>query len=136
LLIVLIFPWVCSFAPGGGAEEQRWLDDVIVVLEESRDACDDPEMKEIIDYTIQRYNRIGTFKVKVVQLQESVIGYNPLCPGVMLDESLTEYDPIYGAQVLVHEAMHDYWPFFGHSHIDDERIWKYMRSAPKPEHHL
>jgi hypothetical protein len=31
-----------------------------------------------------------------------------------------------GAMVLVHEALHDYWPCFGHAHVDPmmERIEK------------
>lgn len=136
LVVLILIPWACNLAPGGGEEEQRWLDKVIVCLEVSRDACDDPEMKEIIDYTIRRHNRIGPFGVRVVQLPEDVLGVNsPFCPGITLDESLTEYHPTFGAEVLVHEAMHEYWPFFGHSHIDDERIWRHVvrPNCAKPE---
>lgn len=93
-------------------------------------------MKEIIDYTIRRYHRIGAFGVRVVQLPEGVLGINsPFCPGVTLDESLTEYHHVYGAEILVHEAMHDYWPHFGHTHIDDMHISKHVGfdpAGPKP----
>lgn len=131
IVILILFPWACSLAPGGGEKEQRWLDDVIVHLKERREVCDDPEMKEIIDYTIRRYHRIGAFGVRIVQLPEGVLGINsPFCPGVTLDESMTEYHLVDGAAVLVHEAMHDYWPHFGHSHIDDERIWNHVGYRP------
>jgi hypothetical protein len=131
IVVLLLLPYALVFTPGGGEEEQRWLDAVITHLEEKRDVCTDPEMKEIIDYTIRRYHRIGAFGVRVVQLPEDVLGVNsPFCPGITLDESLTEYHVVEGAAVLVHEAMHDYWPHFGHTHIDDERIWNHIGFNP------
>jgi hypothetical protein len=81
-------------------------------------------MQEIIDYTIKRYNRIGPFGVKIVQLPEDTLGINsPFCRGVTLDESLVDASIGFGSSILVHEAMHDHFPNFGHTHIDDERIW-------------
>lgn len=128
ILVLLLFPWIVAFAPHGGQSEQAWLDTVIVHLEKSRDECTDPEMKEIIEYTIRRYDRIGPFGVRVVQLPEGSLGVNsPFCPGITLDESNMRWHESFGAVILVHEAMHDYWPYLGHSHIDDERIWRVVR---------
>jgi len=126
IMCAVVFPHILAFAPGGGEHEQKWLDKVIAHLE-SRE-CDDPKMQEIIDYTIRRYNYIGPFGVRVVQLPEVAAGINnPLCRGVSLDESLLDYHISVGAKVLVHEAMHDYWPHMGHLHIDDDRIWETVK---------
>jgi hypothetical protein len=76
-----------------------------------------------LDYTIRRYNRIGPFDVAVsrcVSLDPRcrVVGVNnPFCPGVTLDMEVLTYPIHDGAMVLVHEALHDYWPCFGHKHV-------------------
>lgn len=126
ILIFILLPYATCLMPHGGDYEQEWLDRVIAHLE-SRE-CDDPKMQEIIDYTIRRYNRIGPLCVRVVQLPETVAGMNnPFAMGLDLDESMLDYDISIGAEVLVHEAMHDYWPHFGHSHIDDDRIMEAVK---------
>jgi hypothetical protein len=128
LVIFMFAPYAICLAPHGGAEEQAWLNGVVLHLEVKRDECDDPEMKEIIDYTIRRYNTIGPLGVRVVQLPEDVAGMNnPFVMGVNLDEYLLRCSRPVGALILVHEAMHDYWPHFGHSHIDDARIWEAVK---------
>ena len=126
LLIFMFMPYATCLMPHGGEYEQAWLDEVIAHLESRK--CDDPEMQEIIDYTIRRYNHIGPLCVRVVQLPEPVAGINnPFAMGLTLDESLPHFTTNTGASILVHEAMHDYWPHFGHSHIDDDRIWEAVK---------
>jgi hypothetical protein len=125
ILICVLSPYAALLAPGGGPYEQQWLDHVIAHLETKRETCEDPKMQEIIDYTIRRYDYIGPFGVRVVQLPEDTLGYNnPFCRGVTVDESLLDFSLAFGASILVHEAMHDYFPHFGHYHIDDNRIWE------------
>jgi len=125
IVMALLLPYAALFVPGGGQREQLWLNQVIAHLERKRETCTDPEMKAMIDYTVRRYNYVGPFGVKVVQLSDAILGVNtPFCRGVTLDEELAEGDIPFGASVLVHEAMHDHFPYFGHSHIDDIRIWK------------
>jgi hypothetical protein len=123
LAVLILSPYALLFIPAGGPAEQEWLDKVIVQLEVARDTCDDPELRKVIDYTICRYDYIGPFGVKVVQLPEHVLGLNsPFCRGITIDESVVEQPPRYGAWILTHEAMHDWFPNFGHSHIDDDKI--------------
>ncbi len=115
----ILSPFLAALLPGGGDYEQRWLNEVITHLE----TIDDPEMQEVIDYTIRRYSHIGRFDVSVRQLPERWLGLNnPFCRGMTIDESVLRESIPFGASILVHEAMHDYWPHFGHSHIDHDEI--------------
>ena len=93
--------------------EQVWLDRVILHLKVERATCRDPEIREVLDYTIQRYNRIGAWDVMIMPLaclsfEGKVIGCNiPYCPGLTLDPEVMHYGIHTGAMVLVHESMHD-----------------------------
>jgi len=123
LRFFLFIPYLMFFVPGGGEYEQRWLDKVIEHIEIKRDVCEDPEMKAILDYTARRYDSIGFFGVKVVQLPESFLGFNaPHCPGIVIDECHLRGSVKSAASTIVHEAMHDYPPYYWHFHIDDSRI--------------
>lgn len=117
VFIVLVGPYLTALLPGGGSAEQAWLDKVIVRVEEMRDDCDDPEVREILAYTARRYRNIGPFNVQVRSCGPGMAGLNvPYCPGVTLDPEIAKnVDP--GAVTLVHEAQHDYFPYFGHSHF-------------------
>jgi hypothetical protein len=119
ILGFLLSSFSAALLPGGGDYEQRWLDKVIAHLE----TLDDPEMQGVIDYTIRRYSHIGRFSVSVRQLPESQVGLNnPFCRGITIDESVLRESIGYGASIVIHEAMHDYWPHFGHSHIDHDKL--------------
>ena len=123
LLLFAFVPYLMIFVPGGGEYEQRWLDQVITHIEAKRDVCEDPEMKEILDYTARRYDYIGFSGVQVVQLPEEYLGFNaPHCPGITIDECHLRRSIKFAAATIVHEAMHDYPPYYWHFHIDDSRI--------------
>jgi hypothetical protein len=125
MAVVFLAPYVMALTPGGGVTEQYRLDRVIHHLKVASAVCDDEEMKDVIDYTIRRYNKVGPFNVRFVQLDEQTLGINvPWCPGVTLDDSLFDYGEVEVARVLVHEAMHDCFPYMGHTHIDDDRIYR------------
>ena len=118
-----ITPYLTNLLPGGGEDAQFWLDREMRFIERRIETCEDPEMKEVFEYTVAKYNKIGRFQVRVMQLPEGTHGYNmPTCPGITIDEEVPHMDLEYGAFVLVHEAMHDYFPCFGHFHIDNEQI--------------
>ena len=118
-VVLLILPFVAAVLPSGGAAEQVWLDQVIVEVERRRDTCDDPELRELLDYTARRYNRIGRFNVAIRYCGPLAIGINmPHCPGVTLDSTLIKGSPQFGADILVHEARHDYFPYLFHTHFD------------------
>ena len=83
-----------------------------------------PDLQGVLDYTIRRYNHIGAWDVMVLPLSCpepgcKVLGINcPWCPGVTLDPEVLSYPIHEGALILVHEALHDYWPYFGHAHVN------------------
>ena len=115
----ILTPWLTALLPYGGDTEQTKLNTVIAHLERCRDVCEDLEMKKVMDYTIRRYNRIGPLNVAVMQLREDTLALNnPLCPGMTLDESVLRYPVPFAASIVLHEALHDYPPYLGHSHID------------------
>lgn len=127
-LFIFVLPWASGFlsygANSGGLAEQLWLDCVIDHLRTLRLDCDDPELDEVLEYTIHRYSCIGPFDVAVSRcdwypFQDHTIGLNnPLIPGVTIDiDVLHQYSIHTGAMLLVHEALHDYPPYLGHGHI-------------------
>lgn len=127
LLFCILIPLVHLVIPHGGEAEQAWLDGVIAHLESRRD-CDDPRMAEVIDYTIRRYNKIGPFGVKVIWLPDDIGGINsPFVRGVKINRCMMDEHVSVGAWILCHEAMHDWFPNFGHTHIDDGQIWRVVR---------
>jgi len=115
---------------GNHAAEQQYLDRCIAHLKLMLACCNDPDLQGVLDYTIQRYDRIGAWNVMFMPLTGPVInagrgsgktiGCNcPWCPGITLDTCLlVEFTPEDAAVVLAHEALHDYWPYFGHGHIN------------------
>ena len=102
---------------GPRPHEQRWLDREITLLKTLH--TDDTDLQGIIDYTIRRYNKIGPWNVMVTPVCEGACAMNdPLCPGITLDpEVVYVYAERIGAIILVHEALHDYYPYYGHGHV-------------------
>jgi hypothetical protein len=136
LLVQLSLPFIGGAYYGQCGDrgpEQWYLDRCIAHLRVLRDRCHEPDLHGVLDYTIRRYNRIGAWDVMVIPLsgpaftRYKTIGCNcPWCPGITLDPCVLEFPVHDGAMVLVHEALHDYWPCFGHAHVDPmmERIEK------------
>jgi hypothetical protein len=104
---------------GGHHYEQQWLDKAILHLKDMRAHCDDPDLAGILDYTITRYHRVGAWDVMMAPcVGMSTIGINtPHCPGLTIDPEVLTWPSEMGALVVVHEAMHNFPPYYGHSHI-------------------
>jgi hypothetical protein len=119
VFLALVIPYIgalvipCSRT----AEDKAWLAKVIVRVEQLRDDCDDPELRDVLAYTARRYRRLGAFDVSIRECGEGVLGMNaPHCPGVTINSRVVDDFPIdMGVIVLVHEAYHDFFPFYGHS---------------------
>jgi hypothetical protein len=123
LVCFCIAPYLTNLLPGGGEEEQKWLDRVIARIERRIETCEDDYVRSAMEYTVKHYRRVGLFGVRVMQLPEGTHGYNmPTCPGITIDEEVTHLSAWYGAYVLIHEAMHNFPPYFFHTHIDNEAI--------------
>lgn len=104
--------------------EQAWLDEAIYHLKQMRKRCDDADLRGILDYTIKRYNRAGAWGVMVAPCvgvsSNKTVGINvPHCPGICIDPEVLAWRVEDGAMVVVHEVMHDYWPYYGHGHINE-----------------
>ena len=132
LLIALSGPIFLFVAPfvgglyymttGGHPEEQAWLDRAIAHLKVLKTETNDPDLQAVLDYTIARYHRIGPWDVAVMPLAsrpgDKTLGMNcPWCPGVTLDYETIQLPVGQGSLTLVHEALHDYWPCFGHAQV-------------------
>jgi hypothetical protein len=107
---------------GQRIDEQQWLDNAIKDLKLTEVCCNDPELKAVLSYTIKRYNKIGGWDVAIMPCPstssiECAGLNNPFCPGVTIDPSVMSLPIHQGALVLVHESLHDYFPYFGHSHV-------------------
>lgn len=127
LLVNSVTPFLAGVWYAGCGDrnvEQAWLNRVTRHLTVLREHCDDPDLQGVLDYTIYRYHRIGAWDVMVWPLatidpRYKVIGCNwPFCPGITIDPEVMTYPISEGALVVVHEALHDYWPCFGHSQVD------------------
>jgi hypothetical protein len=119
IAIVFVTPYVTALVVpcSRTADDKAWLARVIVRVEQLRDDCEDPELREVLTYTARRYRRLGAFDVSIRECGEGVAGLNsPQCPGVLIDPSVVDQPLDWGVIVLVHEARHDYFPFYGHSH--------------------
>jgi hypothetical protein len=150
VVLYLSLPFVGGLyyeATGDHSVEQAYLDRCIAHLKELRAVCGDPDLQGVLDYTIQRYNKIGAWDVMFIPAPalprldlttDKAIGVNcPWCPGVSLDTCLLRAWPEDTAIILAHEALHDYWPFFGHGHINDREVKLYALStkAQQRRHH-
>ena len=123
LIMAFIIPYLTAVLPCGGAKEQLWLDKVIARIEHLRDTCEDPEEKAILAYTARRYRKIGPFSVQIRHCTEWCAGLNmPYCPGVTIDPTVVDAGINFGVYILTHEAQHDCFPYFGHSHFVDINV--------------
>lgn len=103
----------CYYVGCGPRPEQAWLDKVVAHIKTLH--SDDPEVQAVLNYTLARYSRIGPWDVMVAPLAspEGAAGMNcPWCPGLTIDPQVLSYGIPAGAGVLIHEACHDYSPFF------------------------
>jgi len=131
MLFFLLIPYVagylaygCAF---GGIVEQLWLDKTIdhLALLKARCPEEDDELREVLIYAMQRYHRIGPFDVAVsrcnwypVQSNQALGINNPLVPGITLNIDVLRLPISDGAMILVHESLHDHYPYVGHGHVN------------------
>jgi hypothetical protein len=119
-LVCLASPFTggCWYSFCGDRFEQEWLDKAIQHIQVLKNNCPDPELRGVLEYTITRYSRVGAWDVMVLPLANcwkgwKTLGCNcPWCPGITLDPEVLDYPSHEGALVLVHEAAHDYYPYF------------------------
>jgi hypothetical protein len=145
VLIWLAVPFLYNVLPAGRASDQVWLDARIADINAIRvNVPVSDELDDLLAYVVRRYNKIGRFNVAIRHIPlVDAVGINaPWCPGITLEPGLVEGDNIMGANILIHEAVHDYYPYFGHSHVDpimeecmDAQVksWDIVRKSRKVE---
>ncbi len=121
-VIGLFITFISLFPYPGGKPEQVWLNHAISYLREIRDIC--PKNLLLYDrltYTIENYNKVGVFNVSFQNISSiGLVGYNdPYIPGIVVNERLLNTPIHYGAGIVLHEALHDWFPYYGHDHIDN-----------------
>lgn len=120
VLIFLLTPFVCwLLPPSTNSNDNIALCRAIQTLKDVR--IHEPisnELSVAIDYTVDRYTSIGRMSVNVRWLPEYVAGVNaPWCPGMTLNSDVWGESVFVDAELLLHEAMHDYPPYLGHAHV-------------------
>lgn len=106
--------------------EQTWHDKAVAHVRLLRAHCEDPDLAAVLDYTLTRYSKVGAWDVMyapcvgVYRDGSKTVGINvPHCPGLTLDTELFRWSPDDVALVLIHEVLHDWWPYYGHGHINE-----------------
>lgn len=117
-LLLFLLPFVSLILPVGDTSlNQAKMDRIIARIEKLEDSCREQKLKRVLNYTAYRYRTISRFGVRVQPLTIAA-GLNiPWCPGCVIDSEVWSYPDDVVLTVLVHEAHHDYYPWFGHYHF-------------------
>ena len=117
VLIWTVLPYSFLLLPAGDEWDQQKLDRITAKIERLESACEDPYLKDVLSYTTRRYSKVQRGGVAIHPIRFAG-GFNiPWCPGFIIDSTVWSYCDDAVLQVMVHEAMHDYPPYFFHSHI-------------------
>jgi hypothetical protein len=118
--IFLLAPFVYGLLPPStNSRDGIALSEAIQVLNDVREHSPiSSGLAAAIDYTVARYSHIGRTAVTVRWQPAYVAGVNaPWCPGITLNKSVWGRSSFVDAELLLHEALHDYPPYFGHAHV-------------------
>ncbi len=106
-------------SPGTDADCVK-LDRLVGTMEEMQRDCKNPELRDLLEFTSQQYRYISRWSVRIVDYGDlDIAGINwPHLPGMTLDRwCWDECDDNTLIGLMLHEAMHDYYPYFGHDHM-------------------
>lgn len=106
-------------SPGTDADSVK-LARLVGTMEEMQRTCKKPELRDLLEFTSQQYRYISRWSVRIVDYGDlDIAGLNwPHMPGMSLDRwCWDECDDNILIGLMLHEAMHDYYPYFGHDHM-------------------
>jgi len=108
------------FVPGTNTDQAQ-LSRLVQTMKDMQAQCDDPELVGLLEYTSQTYDTVSRFNVRILPMEWfGAAGMNwPIVPGMTLDRwcwGTLDDRTLIG--LMLHEAMHDYYPGFGHGHMD------------------
>ena len=122
VVLTFMLPYYSALLHRAGPVEQAQFAEARQVLFQQFEECTDPKLRSVLAYTLTRYDRLGPFDV-AVQPTIFCAGANaPWCPGITID---TEFmaNPEILAGIILHEAVHDYSPCFGHARHEQLGVW-------------
>jgi hypothetical protein len=116
--ILFCAPFVMMLLPAGTEFDQDKLDRITADLVRLEARCENQKLKDVLGYTARRYNRVERGGVTIHPMRFTAGLNAPWCPGLTIDAETWGYCDDVVLQVLVHEAMHDYPPYFFHRHME------------------
>lgn len=116
----MVFVTIPMLFPPGTSADQAKLSRLVATMKVMQTECDDSELAGLLEYTSQTYDSIGRLNVKILHLEDlgaAAVNF-PFVPGMSVDRWVWEtlHDE-YLIGLLLHEAMHDYYPYLGHEHM-------------------
>ena len=122
VFIIFIVPYCSAPLHKAGVYEHTQFAKARQLLAQRFIKCDNPEKRKAIAYTLKQYNCLGPFDVAVYHVS-GCAGINaPWCPGITIDPEFFN-NPEVLADLLLHEALHDYPPYFGHTQHERLEVW-------------
>ena len=122
VVLVFMLPYCVALLHSAGPVEEAQFAEGRQVLFQQLAECDDPEKQELLEYTLRRYNRLGPFDVAVCPTFICAGANAPWCPGITIDAEFMD-NPEVLAGIILHEALHDYSPCFGHTRHEQLGVW-------------
>jgi len=116
-LILFLLPFISLVLPNGNTpKNQARLDTIMARVDRLAAACHEQKLKDLLVYTSQRYRTLGPFGVRIQSLRLfNAAGVNfPWVPGLIIDSEFWQYPDSVVLVIIVHEALHDYYPWGGH----------------------
>ena len=120
-LIIFIVPYLSMILHSAGQHDHAQFAEAQQLLAQRLMTCDNPEKRAAIAYTLWRYDRLGPFDVAICPTIAAGINA-PWCPGITIDPKFLDDSEVL-ADLLLHEALHDYPPYFGHTQHNRLGVW-------------
>jgi hypothetical protein len=122
VVITFMLPYYSALLHRAGPVEQAQFAEARQVLFQQFEECADPELRSVLAYTLTRYDRLGPFDVAVHPTVFCAGANAPWCPGITIDSEFMG-NPVILAGIILHEAVHDYSPCFGHARHEQLGVW-------------
>jgi len=121
-LIIFITPFLFAILHNVGPHDRAQFAEAQRILAQRLMTCDNPEKRAVIVYTLWRYDKLGPFDVAVCSTIRCAGINAPWCPGITIDSAFLDDSEVL-ADLLLHEALHDYPPYFGHTQHKRLGVW-------------
>lgn len=121
-LIIFIVPYFSVILHSARPYDRAQFAEAQQLLAQRLVTCDNPERRAAIVYTLWRYDRLGPFDVAICPTIRCAGINAPWCPGITINPEFLDDSEVL-ADLLLHEALHDYPPYFGHTKHNRLGVW-------------